>query len=74
MCIVGGWVGVCVYDTHIKRLTSMPYLFIHEYDVDDDDDENVNIQINAYYIPGTGPQTRGIISNMDEHDGSSKHN
>lgn len=25
-------------------------------------------------LPGTGPQTRGIISNMAEHDGSSKHN
>lgn len=24
-------------------------------------------------IPGTGPQTRGMISNMAEHDGSSKH-
>lgn len=33
----------------------------------DDDDANVN-------IPGTGPQTRGIISNMAEHDVSSKHN
>lgn len=25
------------------------------------------------FLPGTGPQTRGIISNMAEHDGSSKH-
>lgn len=25
------------------------------------------------YLPGTGPHTRGIISNIAEHDGSSKH-
>lgn len=25
-------------------------------------------------LPGTGPQTRGIISRIAEHDGSSKHN
>lgn len=31
--------------------------------------------VSAIYshLPGTGPQTRGIISNMAEHDGSSKH-
>ena len=26
------------------------------------------------FLPGTGPQTRGIISKMAEQDGSSKHN
>lgn len=26
------------------------------------------------FLPGTGPHTRGIISNIAEHDGSSKHN
>lgn len=26
------------------------------------------------HLPGTGPQTRGIISRIAEHDGSSKHN
>lgn len=26
------------------------------------------------HLPGTGPHTRGIISKMAEHDGSSKHN
>ena len=26
-----------------------------------------------FYLPGTGPHTRGIISNIAEHDGSSKH-
>lgn len=26
------------------------------------------------YIPGIGPHTRGIISNIAEQDGSSKHN
>lgn len=25
------------------------------------------------FLPGTGPHTRGIISNIAEHDGSSKH-
>lgn len=27
-----------------------------------------------HVVPGTGPQTRGIISSIAEHDGSSKHN
>lgn len=26
-----------------------------------------------FCLPGTGPQTRGMISRMAEHDGSSKH-
>lgn len=34
----------------------------------------IQIKKNKLYLPGTGPQTLGIISKMAEQDGSSKHN